>query len=373
MTDKLMKTQFHCPDGSYLLSHSVGRPLKSLSRQFEQDFLSPWQEQGQEPWQDWLSHIEAFRAELAQLLGGQASEFCPQANLSSALTKIIQSHPRLRTKPRILMSEQDFPSMGFALQQAPSEAAEIRFIPADADITRADVWARYLEPEDDLVFVSHVYSNTGQRAPVEAIAAQARSLGVLSLVDVAQSAGVIPLDLHRVQPDFLIGSCVKWLCGGPGAGYLWLNPAIVAACEPKDVGWFSHENPFEFDIHHFTFHETALRFWGGTPTVQPFVMAKYSLAFFNGTATPSIQQYNSDLLDRLIQALGDHVVSPHAASARSGTAIVATHGRDDLPQALKQRGVFVDQRKYGLRVSPHLYNTAEDIDRFVLTYQSLLV
>ncbi|WP_201746384.1 aminotransferase class V-fold PLP-dependent enzyme [Veronia nyctiphanis] len=260
---------FHCPEGAYLLSHSVGRPLKSQTTNFQDVFLSPWAEEGAEPWGQWLKVIEQFRHELSVLFNGKAEDFCPQVNLSSALTKIIQSHQRLSNKPRIVMSEQDFPSMGFVLQNAPLDHAEISLIPADSDSTDTNVWHEFLKEGADLVFISHVYSNTGQKTPIEEIVTIAKEFGVMSLVDVAQSAGVIHVNLQTCQPDFLIGSSVKWLCGGPGAGYLWVNPNILHECQPKDVGWFSHENPFEFNIHDFRYHESALKFWGGTPQSLP--------------------------------------------------------------------------------------------------------
>lgn len=369
------KSQFYLPGGSYLLNHSVGRPLKAARAGFEQDFWQPWCDSGREPWGDWLGGIEGFRAALASLFDANKEDFCPQTNLSSALTKLLMSHPRLnRVGARVLMCEEDFPSMGFAVQQALPEA-RLSFIPQGADITDANVWQQHIDAGLELVFISHAFSNLGALAPIKELVPYCRELGVMTLVDVAQSAGVVPLSLSELAPDFLIGSSVKWLCGGPGAAYLWVHPERLDECEPVDVGWFSHENPFEFDIHHFKYHPSALRFWGGTPSVAPFVLAAHSINWFAKLEKGLLRQHNqalvSMLYDELHQAgaISSAVRSPGsgiAAHSRSGTAILnfAEHN-EAVIAALTQTNISVDKRRYGLRVSPHLYNDVEDIARFI--------
>jgi kynureninase len=363
----LYKQDFCLPkQGIYLLSHSVGRPLITSQTAFVNDFFNPWQEGNTEPWAQWLAIINKFQQSLAQLFNHQPACFCPQVNLSSALCKLVMSHPRLNApKAQILMSEQDFPSMGFALRHALPEC-DIRFIPLEADITDIATWQQYIQPSTSLVFISQVYSNTGQQAPVKEIVSLCKQLACLSLVDVAQSAGIIPLDLTQLDADFMIGSAVKWLCAGPGAAYLWLNPKHLAECEPKDVGWFSHEMPFEFNIHDFRYHPSALRFWGGTPSIAPYALAAHSIKYFNQLPPTVLQDHNQRLVDRLIHAFPQHVNSPIDARKRSGTVILDFKGRQaKVLNALKVVNIAVDARGKGIRVSPHLYNDVHDIKQFI--------
>ncbi|WP_372871237.1 aminotransferase class V-fold PLP-dependent enzyme [Shewanella sp.] len=360
------KSQFYLPDGSYLLNHSVGRPIKVAREGFERDFWQPWCASGREPWGDWLGGIDRFRSALASLFDGHKDDFCPQTNLSSALTKLLMSHPRLgRSGARVLMCEEDFPSMGFALQKALPEA-KLSFIPQGADITDANVWQQHINAGLDLVFISHAFSNLGALAPVTELVPYCRELGVMTLVDVAQSAGVVPLSLATLCPDFMIGSSVKWLCGGPGAAYLWVNPKRISECEPVDVGWFSHENPFEFDIHHFKSHPTALKFWGGTPSVAPFVLASHSIDWFAALGSEQVRAHNQALVSRLYDGLHQYGANDFATECRSGTAILDFGDKNDVVMAgLAEASISVDKRRYGLRVSPHLYNDAGDIGRFI--------
>jgi kynureninase len=367
LSSKVYKADFCLPEqGCYLLSHSVGRPLKSAPQAFQDAFFSPWQNLSTEPWQQWLSSIQIFQSALGRLFNHEPENFCPQANLSSALCKLLMSHPRL-TKPsaKVLMSEQDFPSMGFALRHALPEC-EIFFIPKDLDITSVDVWQSHLREDIDLVFISQVYSNSGQQAPVKSIVDSAKHQGILTLIDVAQSAGLIPLDLTETVPDFMIGSSVKWLCSGPGAAYLWVHPSQMKNCKPRDVGWFSHDNPFEFDIHNFRYHEGALRFWGGTPSVAPFILAAHSINYANQITPGLARQHNLRLLALLDKAFGAQLVSPRAANKCSGTAILQFgDGQNSVLKALKSAHIGVDARSLGIRVSPHIYNDVDDIEYLI--------
>lgn len=366
------KQDFVLTTDSYLLNHSVGRPLKTALQHFEAQFFSPWQHSNSEPWQEWLQVIESFNTSLARLFNAKASEFCPQVNLSSGLTKLVMSLQQLqRPNAVVLMCEIDFPSMGFALQKALPDSCELRFIAKDLDITDAAVWQSYITDDVDLVFVSHVYSNTGQQAPLAEILAAAKCKQALTVIDVAQSAGIIPLDLNHLQPDFLIGSSVKWLCGGPGAAYLWINSKHIETCQPKDVGWFSHENPFEFDIHDFRYHASALKFWGGTPSIAPYAIAAHSIEYFANIGSHHLREHNQSLLNLLHDSLGDAVVSPKLENKRSATAILDFGiKQQQVFTALKRAKISVDVRSQGIRVSPHIYNDISDINRLIKVVES---
>ncbi|MGX1114223.1 kynureninase [Pseudoalteromonas sp. MBR-15] len=371
----MRKHDFILAPGSYLLNHSVGRALKSAEPYFHEHFFAAWQNENKEPWQQWLHGVEAFTSSLARLFNSDAELFCPQVNLSSGLTKLVMSHPRLQqTNCTVLMAESDFPSMGFAMQKALPACAEIVFIGADEDLTDAQVWQSYLAKHAfDLVFVSHVYSNTGQQAPIAEIIQIAKQSNTLSLIDIAQSAGILEVDLTALDPDFMLGSSVKWLCGGPGAAYLWVNRHQLALCQPKDVGWFSHQNPFEFDIKHFTYHHTALRFWGGTPSVAPCILAAHSIRYFADLGIDKVRAHNLAMLATLHAELSEYMRSPSAADKCSGTAIMH-FGRQQqaVKAALHEANIAVDERHLGLRVSAHVYNDDNDINDFIKTVKSVL-
>ena len=356
-------THLFCKSHStYLLSHSVGRPFQSTEQHISDQLLSPWKEG--HPWPQWFTSLDHFKKTLANLLNSTPELFCPQVNLSSALTKIIYSFPFIKTKPVILLSEKDFPSISFVFQKATEKGYQLRFIPKEEDHTDPQVWNKYLQNDVQFVMMTHVHSNTGHLIPLEQIIPIATSRNILSIVDIAQSAGIIPIDLEKLQPDILIGSSIKWLCGGPGAGFLWMKRTLISQAEPVDIGWFSHKNPFEFDVHHFTYSDDASRFMGGTPSVIPYIIAENSIRQLSTMGIDAIRAHNIQLSQMIIEAIKeDYLVSPANPEKRGGTVVLhfGEH-QDKVISELTHAGILFDERSTGLRLSFHLYNTEEEVN-----------
>ncbi|MGH2444775.1 MAG: aminotransferase class V-fold PLP-dependent enzyme [Candidatus Limnocylindria bacterium] len=356
--------EFSRPSGIYLLSHSVGLAPRTALGRLEEDYFDAWMHDPEQAWPRWLAEIEEFRAALARLLNHRAKCFCPQANVSSATTKILQALPRRTGSSTILLTEEAFPSIGFVVGRATDADNAVRFIGRDEDAQDPAVWATHMTPGVGLVVITHVHSNGGQRLPVNEIVALARERSIVSIVDIAQSVGVVPIDLAEWNADFVVGSSVKWLCGGPGAGFLWVNPEMLPRCEPMDVGWFSHADPFELDIHRFRFADDALRFWGGTPSVLPFVVARRSIELLDGIGIEAIRAHNVALSDRLVASVDDGwLVTDRDPSRRGGTVVLDPGDRTQhVVQELRDGGAQFDSRAAGIRLSPHIYNTADEVD-----------
>ena len=353
--------------GIYLLSHSVGLPLKKARAQAEEEFWKPWIESSGDEWNHWLSYIERFRKQLGYLLNSDAKNFCPQTNISSAVTKTIFSLKLADKKNIILMSEEDFPSVAFALQKSQSLGYQIRYIPAGLDLNNIQVWDDYLKDDVALVLVTQVQSNNGIQLPIAPITTLAKQRSIISLVDIAQSIGILPIDINKWSADFIAGSCVKWLSGGPGSGFLWVNPDIIKYCKPCDVGWFSHENPFEFKIHNFRYAKDALRFWGGTPSIHPYLVAFRSLEFVSNVGINTIRQHNITMSDRIIEALDKKdLISPSNSNYRSGTIIIHFgDSQNRMTKILRNNNIHFDSRAKGIRLSPHLYNSEAQMDSLI--------
>lgn len=341
----------------YWLNHSVGRPLANAAEVFEKAYLSAWQER--EPWPLWLEQIEGFRSQVGQLLGVEATEVSPQVNISSALVKLLGS---FGDRPlTVLLAEEDFPTISFVASKAPN--CELTFIPRGLDLSDEQTWAPYLNDQVDLALITHSYSNTGQRAPVKALLERCRAHRIFSVVDIAQSVGVIDIAAESWDFDCLLGTSVKWLCGGSGAAFMVLSSKHVSTLEPTDVGWFSHRNPFEFDPHHFEYASDANRFWGGTPSVVPFVMAANAIRELRNIGIANIQAHNRLLSELILEQLPQTWrFSPEDHSRRGGTLVIDVPN-DQLAAVasnLEKLGVGFDQRGHGIRLSPHIYNSQEE-------------
>jgi selenocysteine lyase/cysteine desulfurase len=335
------------PGGPYLLSHSAGLLPVAARGEFEAHFFAPWAVKPGESWPLWLSAIDDFRRALAGLLGGRMADYCPQPNVSAGLFALLSGLTLEKTRDKIVMSAQAFPSLGFVAQQAERLGFRLELLEGDpADIA---IWDAALQPDVAVVLVMHVHSNTSVVSPVTEIAELARARGIFSIIDVAQSAGILPIDVEAWQADALIGSCLKWLCGGPGAGFLW-SPHDL---KPLNVGWFSHENPYAFDIRDFRYAPDARRFWGGTPSVAPYVLATTGIRTITDIGVETILAHNRALIAR---------IDPSARTGKGGTLC---HRPVDIEKAvatLTAADCRFDRRGDALRLSFHIYNTEADAD-----------
>ena len=359
------RASFHVPDGAYFLSHSIGCLAATAEQELQSRGLQPWRTRG-EVWPQWLESVESFIEAIAELLGVPVHSVCPQANVSSALAKILYALPERRGRKKLLLSEDDFPSLGFVMAQARRAGYELRYLPGGADLTDLSVWDDALASDVQLALITHVQSNTGVRLPAERIARLCREREIVSVLDVAQSAGVIPINLGEWPADFAVGSCVKWLCGGPGAGFLYAADEICGRCEPLDVGWFSHEDPFEFDIREFRFAPGAKRFWGGTPSIWPYIVAEAGVRLLLGIGIDEIRRHNQRLLDFMTAGIERQtLVSPHDPERRSGTLVLDFGDNAAAVAHLHTEGIACDWRRHGVRLSPHVYNRIEEAERIV--------
>ncbi len=343
-----MRASFFVPEGTYLLSHSVGcRPRAGRER--VKDFYDLWEQRGGEAWPAWLGAIDAFCAEVAALLCAAPEDVCPQPNVAASVAKILGALPERKGRRAVLVSELDFPSVVYAMERG---AHELRIVPAGAD-------PRELFTDDvQAALLAHVTFGASVLQPVAELVHAARARGIYTLVDVAQSAGIRPIDVRAWDADFVVGSCIKWLCGGPGAGFLWAHPERAETLAPRDVGWFSHAEPFALE-RRFRDAPGAKRFLGGTPSIEPYVNATAGIAALREIGLEGIAAHNTTLTGALL-ALGLPSPTPASPDARGGTAVLAL----DSAERFLAAGVAVDHRAgYGVRFSPHIYNTLEDIER----------
>jgi kynureninase len=366
------KQRFFIPEGIYLLNHSVGcLPQKTaLGKEY---FFDLWKFEGGNAWEEWLKLIDEFCKSLSTLIHSNSEEICPQTNVSSAVCKILHSLPLRQGRSKILLSEFDFPSMGFALSQMERSGYQIQFLPIKDNQLFLDTWKQHLTKDTQLAFITHVNYGNSLLNPVKEIIQYAKEQGIFTVVDIAQSASVVPIDVTIWNADFVIGSSIKWLCGGPGAAFLWANSESVLNFAPVDVGWFSHENPWEFNIHNFQYAKNAKRFWGGTPSVLPFVIAKVGIDEINSIGVDKIRCHNLVLTERLIQAAQIkrlNVLTPTEASQRGGTVVIQFNHPQKAYEKFKKENIFIDIRQnFGLRFSPHIYNDGEEIDKIIHVMQ----
>jgi len=357
------RDKFYFPGNHYFLSHSVGAQPKSYDAALAHGCLDPWRNDGFSVWDPWFQSIDRFRAGLAPIIGAHADDICPQPNVSAGISSVLFSLPERARRTKIVLTEDDFPTAGFALAQAQRFGYELVFLPGGERLADPDTWSPAFHEDVQLVLVTQVFSNSSVLAPCAEIARRARERGVFTLFDIAQAAGTVPLHLNDWGADFAVGTSLKYLCGGTGAAYLWAAKDAAARSAPLDVGWFSHKEPFEFNIHNFEYAEGAGRYTGGTPSIGPLAGACAGHEIINRHGVDAIYEHNQTLLSQLIASLPESaMLSSTKEGARGSAALVAVRNYDAAASDLKEAGVSHDTRKGAVRASIHLYNDEDDIE-----------
>lgn len=353
--------QFFVPEGRYFLSHSVGCLSKGARSSLDEDFLETWADQGGNAWPGWLETLEGFCAELATLFAVNAGDICPQPNVSAGFSNYLVSLPR-NGRHKVVMHANAFPTMGFAAHALGKLGFELLLIDEREAADDPAVWQQYLGPDVLATLITHVHSNTGVISPVSEIAEICRVRSIYSIVDVAQSAGIVDVKPAAWGVNALVGSCVKWLCGGPGAGYLWVEPGHAQTLSPEHVGWFSHQDPFEFDIRSFRLKNTARKFWGGTPSVAPYAIAQGSLRTLQAIGFATIQAHNLALKLAALDGLDPETLMTGPPQNCGGTLCLHLSADQSsvFEAALNHENCKFDRRGNTFRLSFHIYTPEED-------------
>lgn len=359
--------RFHVPGpGPYLAAHAAGcLPVIARDR-LQAALLGPWQAGANDAWGAWLAAIGVFRAGVAALLRVEAVMVCPQPNVSAGFARWLAALPPPQGERRdILMSADSFPSLGFVAGGMARLGYRLLFLPDSADVRDTDTWRAAMDERTAVVLVMHVTSNTGAVAPVAEIVQVARDVGARACIDVAQSVGALPTPADRWNAHAVVGSCLKWLCGGPGAGFIALDADDIANLGPIDPGWWSHENPFEMDIHDFRPAPDALRLWGGTPDIAPLVLASAGIETVRGIGVDAIRAHGQAL-----QALARELLSPLRPQWRwpkgevGGTLCIDVgDAAPALTAAFAAQRIRADFRGRIMRLSFAAWNGAECVER----------
>jgi kynureninase len=363
---------------AYLISASLG-PVSRRAQAYLQEYLDAWATKGapDHVWpEDVFPRMGSLKRTFGSLVGADPDELAITVNVSLALSTVM-SCIDFTKRPKIVLSELDFPTDGHVALAQRARGAEVVFLPSPDGLTIP--LESYLDAIDErtaLVIVNRVLYRTSSLVDATAICGRARGVGAWSFVDDFHGAGIIPVDVHDMGCDFYATGVLKWLCGGPGLTFLYARRELLPGLEPTVTGWFATREPFSFDLQHLDLHPSARRLEHGTPAAPVAFIAQGGLDIITEIGPERIRQRQQDLIDYLVAGadeVGLPVRSPRDRTARGGLVNVGV-GTDaeKICHALLERDVSTDFRGDGLRVSPHFFNTDEDIDRLLAGLRDLL-
>jgi kynureninase len=362
---------------AYLISASLG-PVGTRARSRLDAYLDAWASKGAPDlvwFEDIFPAMGALKRTFAGMAGCGADELAITTNISMALSTIASCVDVSGPRNRILLSELDFPTDGHVWLAQPG--AEIVWLRSDDGLTiPLETYADAIDERTALVMVNRVLYRSSAIVDAKAVCAMAREAGALTFVDDYHGAGILPLDLHDLGCDLYSAGVLKWLCGGPGLAFLYARRDLLPGLEPRITGWFATAEPFSFDTQHLVYHPTARRLEHGTPPAPVVFLAQGGLDVITEVGVERIRARQGELTDHVIAGadeMGLPVRTPRDRSARGGVVNVGVGPRaGEICHALLEREVCTDFRGDGLRVSPHFFNTEDDVDRLFAELRALV-
>jgi len=302
---------------------------------------------------------------VAPLIGASPGEVAMHQNVTLASAMVLSCFDFRPPRNRIVLNELEFPSVRYVYQALRDSGAELVVVPSDDGIRVPT--ERMIEAIDErtlLVPFSHVLYRSACIQDVAAITAGAHRMGAYVVLDTYHSAGVLPLDVHGLAVDFAVGGVLKWLCGGPGAAFLYVRPDLRAHLKPRLAGWQAHRRPFAFEGE-MDLREDAWRFLTGTPQVPALYAARPGLEIINKVGVANIRAKSvrqTSLLVELARERGWRINSPLDAGERGGTVSMDFPGAETVCRRLLERNFLVDYRpEAGIRIAPHFYNSDDEV------------
>jgi kynureninase len=347
-------------DCIYLINHSLAA-MPAAAEDNLLEYARMWRERGIRSWgEGWWDMPMTVGDQVGRIVGGPPGSVVMHQNVTVAEMVVISCFRNPGARNRVVYEEANFPSVRYLYQAQP----ELEVVAVEDD--RAIVEA--IDEHTLLVPISHVLFKNGEIQDVEPIVRRAHEVGAYVVLDCYQSAGVVPFDVTALDVDFATGGSVKWLCGGPGAGWLYVRPDLAERLEPTFVGWQGHARPFAFEPE-LEYASGTTRFLTGTPNVPALYAATAGYDIIEEVGVDRIRERSLALTSLMIELLDDaglEIVSPRAPERRGGTVTVRTPDHAGVHRELGERGIICDFRPdAGVRLGPHFYNTEDELRRTV--------
>jgi kynureninase len=379
--DPLLKWRDEFPilaDTTYMISHSLA-PMPRRVQTALQQFTDTWATRGIRAWEEgWWDMPITCGDLIGSIIGAPRGRVAMHQNVSICQSIVISCFDWKGPRNKLVTDGLNFPSNDYIYYGAERQGARIVSVPPTAGgltVRLEDILAS-IDEETLLVSISHVAFRSSALQDLAAIVQHSHSVGALVFADLYQSAGIVPLNVTALNLDFATGGSVKWLLGGPGAGYLYVRPDLDATLQPAATGWAAHAHPFEFDGGPIDYAPNMHRYLNGTPNVPAMYSARSGYEIINEIGVDVISAKSRRQTQQMI-ALADEagitVHSPRDPAQRGGTLIFDVPNGRAVTAELIRRHILVDFRPgAGVRISPHFYTTGDEIAHTIHELASII-
>jgi selenocysteine lyase/cysteine desulfurase len=350
---------------TYVNSCSQGALSLDVRAAYE-EYLAGWDEDGA-AWEHWVERAEAARATFARLVVAESSEIAVTTSVSQAVSALVSALPLERDRNRIVISEFEFPTVGQIAHAQELRGAEVVHVrPDDDGRIPLERFEEAIDERTALVCCTAISYRTGYRLDVSEVAKLAHERGALCLADSYQAAGAVPLDVKALDVDLLTAGTVKYLLASAGLAFMYVRRDLHERLLPTQTGWFADEDIFRMDISDYSPAGDARRFDAGTPPVPNLYAGIAGMGIVEMVGVAAIEMHVLALVDRLLTGLGElgaHVATPVGDGDHGPLVCVAAKDAEALVGALLEQRIVTSSRDGNVRVSLHLYNVEEDVDR----------
>ena len=380
MSDPLLRYRPEFPileRTNYMISNSLGAMPRAVYGALR-GYADTWATRGVRAWEErwWMLAVEVGN-EIGELMNAPRNSVSVHQNVTTCQAVVASCFDFTGKRNKVVYSDLNFPSVMYFWEAQRAYGARVDMIKTDDGITVPT--ERLLDAIDEqtmLVPISHVIFRSAYINDAAAIIEKAHRVGAHVLLDTFQSLGTVPVDVQALNVDFACGGALKWLCGGPGVGYLYVRPDLGGKLEPKLTGWFAHQNPFGFEVGPTRYTDPPFRFMNGTSHVPSLEACRPGLKIVREVGVDQIREKSKRQTARLIELAEQHgwrVNTPRDPEKRGGTVSIDTPDSQQVSRELLAREILVDWRpKAGVRFSPHFYNTDAEIEAAISAVEEIL-
>lgn len=347
----------------YINSCSQGALSIDVRQAYEQ-YLCDWDERGA-PWDYWVERAETVRKSVSTLINANPDEVAVMTSVSAGVSALASGLSYMGKRNKIVSTAFEFPTVGQVWHAQEQRGAKVVHAPASGNTIPLETFEQMIDDETLLVSLTHVSFRTGTKLDIPAIVHLAHRRGALVLADVYQSVGTTPLDVRQLGVDFMVGGVLKYLLASAGLAFLYVRDDLINNIHPTALGWFSQANIFDMDPTANTPSPTARRFESGTPPIPNTYAALAGLNLIQTLGVEAIEAYVQTLTEALIEGAmcaGYNVVTPVKPKQHGALVTIKSNDVHQLVDRLAAQGIVTSSRDNNLRISPHFYNTLEDID-----------
>jgi len=342
------------------------------------EFTRTWATRGIRAWEEgWWEMPVTCGNLIGSIIGAPEGRVVMHQNVSICQSIVTSCFDWNGKRKKLVTDGLNFPSNDYIYHGLKRQGAEIVSVDTPDGMTiPLEKILEAIDEQTQLVSISHVAFRSSYLHDLAAVTKRAHEVGAYVLADIYQSAGIVPMDVVKLNVDFATGGSVKWLLGGPGAGYLYVRQDLHAQLEPAMTGWAAHAHPFQFANGPMEYAPDIHRFLNGTPNVPAMYSARSGYEIVNEIGVEAIREKSkrqTQLLISLAEEAGIKVRSPREPELRGGAVILDVPNGKEATAEMIRRQILIDFRPgAGVRIAPHFYTSEDEVHHTISELASIV-